>query len=163
MSVRTNAGFLDSVPVGAGMDWFTNTAPENWMLCQGQAISRTDYAELFAIIGTTYGAGNGTTTFNLPDFSGRTGVGKSASGRFANLGTKTGEEEVTLNANQIPPHQHSYTKTDCTYKAEYDRTYTGVAVDSFSQVAQLTGSLGGGQPHNNVQPSLVQNKIIKVK
>ena len=117
MSMMTNAGFLDNVPIGAGMDWFTNTAPDNWMLCQGQAISRTDYAELFAVIGTTYGIGNGTTTFNLPDFRGRVGVGKSASGTFSALNTKVGAETVTLTVNQIPNHSHplndprTYTRT----------------------------------------------------
>ena len=163
MSVRTNAGFLDNVPIGAGMDWFTNTAPDNWMLCQGQAISRTTYAQLFAVIGTTYGAGDGTTTFNLPDFRGRTGVGKSASGTFANLGTKTGAETVTLNINQIPSHNHSYTKTNGSAASDFDRTFQSTGVVSISQVSATSGNTGGGQAHNNIQPSLVQNKIIKVK
>ena len=107
MSVKTNAGFLDSVPIGCGMDWFTDTAPDNWMLCQGQAISRTIYAQLFAIIGTTYGSGDGTTTFNLPDFKGKTGVGKSTSGIFNTLGNTVGTETNTLTIEQLPSHKHT--------------------------------------------------------
>lgn len=181
MSISTNAGFLDSVPIGCGMDWFTNTAPDNWMLCQGQAISRTDYSELFAIIGTTYGVGNGSTTFNLPDFRGRTGVGKSGSGTFNTLGTKTGAETVTLTTEQIPAHKHPlndpghvhhYSTENFTGASDFDRTHTGTGlVSEFQYTAATTKSYtgitmanaGGGQAHNNIQPSLVINKIIKVK
>ena len=57
----------DKLPIGSGIDYFGITAPTNYMFADGSAISRTEYAELFAIIGTTYGAGDGSTTFNLPD------------------------------------------------------------------------------------------------
>ena len=70
----TEQDFIDSlstavVPIGAIQLWPTGTAPSDWMLCDGQAISRTAYADLFALIGTTYGTGDGTTTFNLPTMS----------------------------------------------------------------------------------------------
>ena len=68
MSVRTNAGFLDALPIGVNMEYGGSTAPDNWMLYQGQAISRTTYSRLFAVIGTAFGSGDRTTTFKVPDF-----------------------------------------------------------------------------------------------
>lgn len=77
-----------SIPSGAVMDFAMQTAPVGWLVCDGAAVDRTTYAALFSAIGTTWGAGNGTTTFNLPDFRGRfrrtVGTdGTAASGAFA--------------------------------------------------------------------------------
>ena len=163
MSVRTNAGFLDSVPIGFIGDWGSDTAPDNWLLCQGQAISRTEYSELYGILGTKYGIGNGTTTFNLPDFRGRVAVGKSASGVFAELGTKTGSETIKLTVAQLPAHTHTYSKTTVSLKAEFDRTFNGYGADNWSQSTVNSGSTGSGSAVTIIQPSLVTNKIIKVK
>jgi len=55
------------VPTGGMIDWTTTTAPTGWLLCNGAAVSRSTYATLFAVIGTTYGVGNGSTTFNVPN------------------------------------------------------------------------------------------------
>lgn len=79
------------------------TIPTGWLLCNGQAISRTTYADLFALIGTTWGAGDGSTTFNVPDFRDRALVG--ASGTKA-LGTYGGAASVVLNTGQLPSHSH---------------------------------------------------------
>jgi microcystin-dependent protein len=79
------------------------TAPQGWMLCDGSAVSRTTYAALFAVIGTTYGEGDGETTFNIPDLSGRVVIGSSQSHA---LGTTGGSETVTLTADQLPAHTH---------------------------------------------------------
>ena len=57
----------DTIAIGAIIEWTTDTAPDGWLICDGSAISRTVYAPLFAVIGTTYGDGDGETTFNLPD------------------------------------------------------------------------------------------------
>ncbi len=73
----------DGVPSGAVMAWTTNSAPTGWLLCDGSAVSRTDYADLFNLIGTTYGAGDGSNTFNLPNLQGRVEVGKSRDTEFA--------------------------------------------------------------------------------
>lgn len=71
------------IPIGTVLATVRSSAPEGFLLCQGQEVSRTTYAALFAAMGTTYGAGNGTTTFNLPDFRGRVPVGVEAgSGRL---------------------------------------------------------------------------------
>jgi Phage Tail Collar Domain len=66
------------VPVGALMPFGTSAPPVGWLVCNGEAINRTDYAALFSIIGTTFGSGDGNITFNLPDMRGRTIVGAGA-------------------------------------------------------------------------------------
>ncbi|MBN3010378.1 tail fiber protein, partial [Ruthenibacterium lactatiformans] len=66
------------MPVGCVIPFAGAAAPTGWLLCQGQAISRTTYAQLFSVIGTTYGSGDGKTTFNLPDMRGRVAVGSDA-------------------------------------------------------------------------------------
>jgi len=82
--------------VGGIMMWPTNSAPLNWLICDGQAVDRVTYATLFALIGTTYGAGNGTTTFNLPDLRAKFPVGRHASNtRFDNLAETGGQESVS--------------------------------------------------------------------
>lgn len=75
-----------------------------WLICNGQAVSRTAYADLFDAIGTVYGAGNGTTTFNVPDMRDRVPLGASGT---KPLGSGGGVESVTLSAFNLPPHTHS--------------------------------------------------------
>lgn len=97
-----------------------STAPDGWLLCHGQAVSRETYSHLFAAIGTTYGAGDGTTTFNLPDIRGRAiagldNMGGSAAGRLTSagglnantLGAAGGSQTHTLTEAQMPAHSHT--------------------------------------------------------
>ena len=81
----TVGGKVVSAPTGAFMAFAGSSAPEGWLVCDGSAVSRTTYADLFAVIGTTYGDGDGNTTFNLPDCSGRLPIYDSG----ATLGTTT--------------------------------------------------------------------------
>jgi microcystin-dependent protein len=109
-------------PTGAVIAFAGSSAPTNWLLCYGQAVSRTTYAALFAVVSTTYGVGDGTTTFNLPDLRGRgiagvDNMGGSDAGRIdiANSsGTVVGSQYVTLTAAQsgVPAHQHANTLTN---------------------------------------------------
>jgi microcystin-dependent protein len=85
--------------------WAAASAPTGWLLCDGSAVSRTTYAGLFAILSTTYGVGDGSTTFNLPDLRGRFPVGKNA-GTFSALGGTGGEETHTLTVPEMPAHTH---------------------------------------------------------
>ena len=71
----TNTGGGALVPIGTVLEFAGSTAPLNYLMCNGQAVSRTTYSELFSVIGTTYGSGDGSTTFNVPDRRGKVGVG----------------------------------------------------------------------------------------
>lgn len=105
MSMGTNAEFNEGMPIGSLVEYAGTTAPTNWVLCQGQALSRTDYAELFEIIGTTYGTGNGSTTFNVPDMRDRIAIGKTSSGTLgAKAGSKTNNLTITV---PLPKHTHT--------------------------------------------------------
>lgn len=80
-----------------------STAPSGYLACDGSAVSRDTYSALFAVIGTTYGAGDGSTTFNLPDLSGRVAIGASTSHA---MGTTGGEETHTLTSGELAAHAH---------------------------------------------------------
>lgn len=153
----------DTLPVGAIMPFGSDTIPENWLLCNGQAVSRTDYQELFNTIGITYGSGDGFTTFNLPNLQGKIPVGKDENDTdFDTLGNTGGEKEHTLTINEMPSHKH---------KIKYQTSIGGffetvTAGSSRSNVGESTlgiNETGGNQPHNILQPYIVQNYIIKAK
>lgn len=153
----------DTLPVGAIMPFGSDTIPENWLLCNGQAISRTDYQELFNTIGINFGSGDGFTTFNLPDLRNRVPVGKDENDTdFDTLGNTGGEKEHTLTINEMPSHNHQ--------SSNYFEGSGGTSgVWAVRSLADLTGyndvssQTGGNQPHNNLQPYIVQNYIIKAK
>ena len=79
--------------VGTIKPWGKATAPAGYLLCDGSAVSRTTYADLFAVVGTTYGAGDTSTTFNVPDLQGKFPQGKSGT---TNLATTGGANTVTV-------------------------------------------------------------------
>ena len=95
-------------PTGSMLQFGGGSAPTGWLLCDGSAVSRTGaYADLFGVIGTAYGAGDGATTFNLPDLRGRMPVGK---GTHTSVDT-LGENDGTAVANRRPAHSHTGTGT----------------------------------------------------
>jgi microcystin-dependent protein len=104
------SGF-DFVPIGAYMDWPTDTPPSRWLICDGSAVSRTTYQALFAVVGTTFGAGDGSTTFNLPDFRGRFPLAKAASGTGNAIGGSGGSIDhthtVSITSGSSGGHDHS--------------------------------------------------------
>lgn len=155
----------DTLPIGAITQFSGETAPTNWLLCNGQAISRTDYAELFDVIGTTYGIGDGSSTFNLPDLRGRVPVGlKSSDASFDALGKTGGEKNHTLTIAEMPLHYHEFDRTKDATRLVYqngDVPFNDGSQGSAS--AGNTNSVGGGQAHNNLQPYIVTNYIIKAK
>lgn len=111
--IQTQFNALDVFPKGMIAPFAGASAPTGWLLCDGSAVSRTTYSALFAVTSTTYGAGDGSTTFNLPDLLGRTPMGAgSGTGLTARtLGTELGVESVTLTAAQSgsPSHDHGVT------------------------------------------------------
>ncbi len=105
------------VPVGAMMEFGGPTAPNGWVLCYGQAISRTTYSALFAVLGTTFGAGDGSTTFNVPDRRGRVSVGQdNMGGTAANRVTQAGSGINAINVGAVGGDQilqgHTHTVID---------------------------------------------------
>jgi microcystin-dependent protein len=153
-------------PLVAGViSFFGGTVPPaGWLICDGSAISRVQYAELFAAIGTTYGAGNGTTTFNLPNFKGRVAVGlDAAQTEFDTLGETGGAKTHTLTVAEMPSHTHTIEGLAGTD----DLNFTGnggafAAADAVTPYDQQTQPTGGGQAHNNLQPYNVVHYIISI-
>lgn len=146
------------VPIGTMLDFAGNAAPAGYLNCDGSAVSRTTYADLFAVIGTLWGAGDGTTTFNLPDFRRRVAVGSGGTGTVTlgnAVGNTGGEEAHTMTLSELVPHHHSY------------QTLTnpgGIAIQGGTNYlfqAANTTDTGGGTPFNVMQPSAVVFKIIK--
>lgn len=105
------------IPAGTVVDFAGAVAPTGWLLCYGQAVSRTTYARLFAVTSTAYGAGDGSTTFNIPDLRGRVvagmdNMGGVAAGRltgFTSIGAVLGSQFVTLSTAELPSHSHTVT------------------------------------------------------
>lgn len=172
----SGGGGGETLPIGAIKLYGGSTAPEGYMFCDGSAISRTEYATLFSVIGTTYGSGDGSTTFNLPDFRGRVPVGLDSSDTdFDTLGETGGEKEHLLTVTEMPSHQHGeYVNSSSGSRYPYALGNGGGSSTSgnwfsstniFGNITGpqvLTGATGGGQAHNNVQPYIVLNYIIKV-
>ena len=141
-----------------------SVAPEGWMLCDGRHLSRTEYAQLYSVIGTRYGTGDGFSTFQVPDFRGRLGVGHDAAQtEFDTVGEFGGQKKVTLTADNLPAHTHGVLG----YSGVDDKNFTGNttrlnASDAFTVYDKPTLATGGGAWHNNLQPYLTINYIISL-
>lgn len=164
-----------SVPTGSVIPYAGSSAPTDWLLCSGAAVSRTTYAALFAIISTTYGAGDGSTTFNLPDMRGRLAAGvDNMGGTAANritaaesgitgttLGAAGGAESVTLAIADIPSHSHNPQKNSSGSISSSIRTDGSFSSGSPTSFSPATTSTGGGGSHSSTQPTMMLNYIIK--
>jgi microcystin-dependent protein len=96
------------IPSGVINMWSTTTAPTGWLICDGTTVSRTTYAALFAVISTTYGVGDGSTTFTLPNLKGKVPVGRdSADASFDTMGELGGAKTHTLTSTEMPSHTHT--------------------------------------------------------
>lgn len=165
------------VPAGSVVDFAGATVPTGWLLCNGAAVSRATYAALYTAIGTTWGAGDGVTTFNLPNFAGRVTLG-SGSGPADYRGTGNdalsprgladvgGTEQHTLSSSEIPKHDHDFKYSKGNADGNDFNTNEGLAgfgsPGTAGQGTVTTGEAGGDGAHNNMQPFAVVHKIIKI-
>jgi microcystin-dependent protein len=185
-----------NVPLMGGMDYWDTVAPNSsFIFPAGQAISRTTYAAVFARWGTTYGAGDGSTTFNVPDKTGRVSAMKESSATRltsggsgvdgATMGAAGGAQTHTLTTAQLASHTH--TGTTGTQSANHTHNTNALISSGINVVSGAGASIGGiassitsdtnsvghthtfttassgsGDAHNNTQPTIVCNYIIRV-
>jgi len=158
--------------VGQIMAVAFNFAPQGWAICNGQILPISQNTALFSLLGTTYG-GNGTTNFALPDLRGRmlTGQGQGPGLPDVSLGEQGGTATSTLTLANLPPHTHPInastslgttsipTNNVLANTSDNDKEYTTTA----NSVMMPTGSAGGGQSINNMQPYTGMNYIIALQ
>ena len=131
-----------------------------WYLCNGQALSRSTHSALFAIIGTSFGVGDDSTTFTLPDARGRvlgtSGQGSGLTNRTA--GQVVGTETETLTVRQIPSHDHPPSASAINQGIQFAGGGGGIFTNAYAggsvNNGPNTGLRGGGASHNNMQPTL---------
>lgn len=155
-------------PAGTVAMYAGKTAPSGWLICDGQSLQdAVKYGKLYDAIGTVYG-GTGKNNFKIPDMQGKVAVGVGA-GR--SIGAVGGVAEVTLKLTQIPPHRHAFQGGSVTINDgpgndggfkndDYGRQYQHTDI----QFANINGTSELAKPataHNNMQPYVVMNYIIK--
>lgn len=154
----------DTLPIGAIVPYGNYNAPTGWLACNGQAVSRTAYADLFSIIGTQFGEGDGSTTFNVPDLNQyRVPIGYDRSeeqSERGNIGTTGGEEKHTMTINELVEHSHIIggSLTDLT---NFTISSGGNGAAQNYYVGNRSGNTGNSQPFNVMQPYVTTNYIIK--
>ena len=163
---------ISGLPTGAVVPFAGASAPSGHLLCYGQAISRSTYSDLFTAIGTTYGVGDGSSTFNIPDLRGRAVAGQddmggSSANRLTDqsggvngdvLGDTGGTETHTLTVAQLAAHTHG---TYALWPQHAGNPLSEPPYEVQNNSTGNTGSAGGDSAHNNVQPTIILNYIIK--
>ena len=189
-------------PVGVVEAFAGTNAPNGWLICDGSQVSRALYPELFSVIGTQYGSGDGFATFTLPDLRGRTIAGRDGVNNMSNgptnrltstffgasgtaLGNSGGSQSNTLTSNEMPSHTHTQNAHSHSVESPGAHSWganfgglSGGATFTFSPSGVFAGvyggqnltamavtatnqNTGGGNAHNNTQPTIILNYIIK--
>lgn len=152
----------DDVPTGA-IYWFGNaTPPAGHLVCDGSAVSRTTYSGLFAVIGGTFGVGDGSTTFNLPDLRGRSPVGAGTGSGLTprSLGVTGGEESHVLTTAELAAHTHGLGNA-MILNGGMVALASGVMMPPSYSTSGTSGSAGSGNAHNTMHPFIGLTPIIK--
>lgn len=192
-SIASDAGiFTAPLPVGVVLPFAGTNVPNGWFLCDGSAISRTGNSVLFGVVGTTYGGGDGSTTFNLPDLRGRVPAGKETSasrltsGGSGVDGATGGAETHMLTEAELASHTHgdgsyaaadhnhdistrNHTTTSGSDGSRLSEAGSSGATDTFFgmnnagtlNVSGTSDATGSDASHNNTQPTIILNYIIK--
>ena len=131
-------------PIGVIRLFAGSTAPNGWLICNGDAVSRSAYSDLFKIIGTTYGVGNSNSTFTLPDMRGRCpiGVGTGASLTARTLGSNVGAETATLSEANMASHTHTASVGTESVTHTHTGTSGGQSADHTHYFSHTTGTSG---------------------
>jgi len=174
-------GSAPGPPTGSMSAFAAAVAPPGWLICDGAAVSRTTFPELFAVIGVTWGAGDGSTTFTLPNLKGRVPVGMDDTvtefNTFAKIG---GSVAVVLSVNDLPAHNHYNPDHNHVMKTrDYDfgsnpgaggawtalganATFERTSDLAYNSGASWSGNTGADWGHANVQPYATMHWIIKI-
>lgn len=180
---QLNAVVAATVPAGVISPYAGASAPANWLLCDGTAVSRSTYSVLFAVTGTQFGVGDGSTTFNLPDLRGRVPVAIDTGQSEFNVRGETGgakthtltSAELPVHAHTTPDHTHDFNGIVCVSEASghglttSSPSFVNRPIVNASSVGGLvvsggggtSGNIGSGSAHNNLQPYIALQFIIK--
>lgn len=148
--------YSDALPIGTLQPFLGTTAPQGYLFCQGQLLDKTKYPELYSICGDLFGEST-ATQFYLPDLRGRVVAGYDENNsNFNTIGKLLGEEAHTLLLDEIPTHNHGIaTQGGSDMYSGYSYGNGGYFNTAFMD------AVGGGQAHNNIQPTVVLNWIVK--
>jgi len=156
------------IPVGAILAFAAGSTPDGFLLCDGSEVSRTTYAELYNEIGTFYGFGDNSTTFNLPDLRHRVPVGRDGGDvDFFPLGKTGGEKNHTLSTAELPVHSSpipvEIRDPGTAIPGNGNFFIPKIGGSAGTARTHNTGNVGSGTAHNNVPPYLVLNYIIRFR
>jgi len=145
-------------PTGTVAMWVTTTAPSGWLICDGSAISRTTFSNLFDTIGTSFGVGDGSTTFNIPNFRGRTAVGLDGSQTEFDAVAKTGgNKTVALTVEQMPTHSHTGNTSNTGAHSHSGNTGNAGSHSHSGTTANASASTSNTGDHSHNVPSRVSS------